>query len=260
MLNQSLGLFEIIVCDDASTDRTPQIIQSYAARFPKVIKPVFHQVNQGIAANFNSGLAATNGDYISVCAGDDFWHSEKIEKELTQLQQTPTAKWVYSKSAIYIHETGHTRPFQRKFDGATGDILFEVLTRQMSLRNWLAEASLVREAGWFDESLKCFEDWDYKIRLAKHAQAAYCPNMTVYYRRQRKQTASSDSIGNMSSKAQVQNKHRELLCQLEESQAAYIENVWQQDLVLSRPSARLARTLIRKLLKATGLSNVKSSD
>ena len=48
LLNQTHPLYEIIVCDDASTDGTQDIVRSFADRFPEQIKPIFHEANLGI--------------------------------------------------------------------------------------------------------------------------------------------------------------------------------------------------------------------
>ncbi len=38
--------FEVIVNDDASTDKTPKIIQEYADKYPNIIKPIYQKENQ----------------------------------------------------------------------------------------------------------------------------------------------------------------------------------------------------------------------
>ena len=247
MVNQTHPLYEIVVCDDASTDNTRDVILDFARRYPNTIKPILQEQNIGISRNFNAGLQAVEGEYTSLCAGDDFWELDKIEQELRVLDQHPDARWVYSDSAIFFHHTGKTKPFRRKFDGAAGEILFEVMTRQMSLRNWLAQTSLVREVGCFDESLKCYEDWDYKIRLAEQAIVAHCPKQSVYYRQRKTETASTNRTRNQPSKAMVQQKHRRLLERFTDSQRDYLESVWEQDMYTPSPPVQLFNRVVRKL-------------
>ena len=67
--------FEVIVHDDASTDRTAAIIAEYAARYPQVIKPIYQRENQySKGVPFSTRLfAEARGSYIAYCEGDDYW-------------------------------------------------------------------------------------------------------------------------------------------------------------------------------------------
>jgi glycosyltransferase involved in cell wall biosynthesis len=78
IVNQTYRNLEILVCDDASSDNTPHIIQGYAARDNRIV-PVFHQKNIGLHTNLESGLRAAKGTYIAISDQDDIWKLEKIE-------------------------------------------------------------------------------------------------------------------------------------------------------------------------------------
>jgi len=255
LLNQTHPLYEIIVCDDASTDGTQDIVRSFADRFPEQIKPIFQEANLGIPKNFNSGLTATTGDFVSLIAGDDWWEHNKIEKELETLTSSDNARWVYSDSNKFYQSTGRTRAFRQHRDGASGDILADVLIRKISLRNWLAEKSLIEEVGLFDESLDCYEDWDYKIRLAKKAEIAHCPHRTIYYRRSAG-TASSNRRSNIPYMQKVQKKHESLLTRFSEQDAEKIKSIWQSDVRASAEPTfiRNAKTAWRKVTGILGFN------
>lgn len=82
--------FEIIIADDASTDGTKEIVQKYADKYPRIIKPIFHCENQ-----YSQGLrppryfkGAIKGRYCALCEGDDFWiDPNKLRLQVTGLER-----------------------------------------------------------------------------------------------------------------------------------------------------------------------------
>ncbi len=79
--------YEIIIGDDASGDRTPEIIQEYAERFPDVIKPILRPQNVGATYNGWDLYCRATGKYIAVLEGDDFWMDRhKLQKQFDFLE------------------------------------------------------------------------------------------------------------------------------------------------------------------------------
>lgn len=84
--------FEVIVHDDASTDRTAEKVAEYANCYPHIIKPVFQEANQ-----FSRGIRpitlsfrSAKGKYIALCDGDDFWVDEdKLQRQVAELAACP---------------------------------------------------------------------------------------------------------------------------------------------------------------------------
>lgn len=68
--------FEIIVHDDASTDKTADIIREYEAKFPQIIKPIYEKENQYSKRDGSLSRAILpflKGKYVAFCEGDDYW-------------------------------------------------------------------------------------------------------------------------------------------------------------------------------------------
>ena len=84
---------EIIIHDDASTDGTAEIIKSYEARHPDLIKGIYQTENQysqkkSVWNNFIYPLA--KGKYYAECEGDDYWTDpSKIQRQVHFLRNNP---------------------------------------------------------------------------------------------------------------------------------------------------------------------------
>ncbi len=85
--------FEVLIHDDASTDKSAEIIREYEAKYPDIIKPTYQTENQyskGIKIMRTHLLPKIRGKYIAFCEGDDFWTDEnKLQKQVDFLEANP---------------------------------------------------------------------------------------------------------------------------------------------------------------------------
>lgn len=85
--------FEILVHDDASTDRTADIIREYEKKYPEIVKPIYETENQyskhdGSLVRIQYGRV--KGRYIAMCEGDDYWTDPlKLQKQYDALEKNP---------------------------------------------------------------------------------------------------------------------------------------------------------------------------
>src|SRR6476659_5468798 len=70
IVNQSYKNLEIVMINDGSTDRTPEIVNSYAKKDSR-IKLINIPVNRGLINSLNTGIAAATGEYIARMDADD---------------------------------------------------------------------------------------------------------------------------------------------------------------------------------------------
>lgn len=83
--------FEVIVGEDCSTDKTRAIVEEFEARYPDIIKPVYHAINVGGARNgYEFCYPRLKGKYIAICEGDDYWTDcDKLQKQVDFLEANP---------------------------------------------------------------------------------------------------------------------------------------------------------------------------
>ncbi len=82
--------FVIYISDDASTDKTPEIIKEYAEKYPDIVKPLLRQVNVGGPRNYLENLQRADCEYFANCEGDDYWTDPlKLQKQVDFLDAHP---------------------------------------------------------------------------------------------------------------------------------------------------------------------------
>lgn len=79
ILDQTLSVDEIVVCDDGSTDETLSIIESFRENTSVDIRIYRNETNLGVCANFQKAVDLCNGDIIFLSDQDDVWHLDKVE-------------------------------------------------------------------------------------------------------------------------------------------------------------------------------------
>jgi glycosyltransferase involved in cell wall biosynthesis len=80
LLCQREFVYEIIVSDDCSIDKTWLVVQEYKKRFPDIIKPFRNDVNLGIFGNIEQTYSKSTGDIVFLLAGDDTFCDKIFEK------------------------------------------------------------------------------------------------------------------------------------------------------------------------------------
>lgn len=85
--------FEVLIHDDASTDKTADIIREYEANYPDIIKPIYQTENQyskDPATVHTLQYSRVRGKYIALCEGDDYWtHPLKLQRQVDAMENHP---------------------------------------------------------------------------------------------------------------------------------------------------------------------------
>jgi len=98
--------FEVIVADDASTDKTQDIIREYHQRYPHIFKPILREKNVGVGKNATDALRNVRGKYLAFCDGDDLWLDEnKLKKQVQYMERHPDTS-VCCSNALFHHVDG----------------------------------------------------------------------------------------------------------------------------------------------------------
>lgn len=100
--------FEIIIHDDASTDKTADIIREYEAKYPHLFRAVYQTENQFGKSAFVEDVIfpMVRGEYVAICEGDDYWTDEnKLQKQVDFLDANPDFSVCFHSIKV-VHEDG----------------------------------------------------------------------------------------------------------------------------------------------------------
>jgi glycosyltransferase involved in cell wall biosynthesis len=109
LLAQTFDDFEIIIADNASTDRTPEICESYRRRDLRV-RYIRNERNLGAIANFNRVFQLSTAPLFKWAAHDDLYRESYLETCVRLLDEDPDAILAHSNTT-FINENGELFPF-----------------------------------------------------------------------------------------------------------------------------------------------------
>lgn len=105
LLAQTYQEFNVIMCDDGSSDDTAQVAQKYVDMYPDKFVLLKNESNLGLNKTLNKCLKAADGEYIARMDGDDISLPERFEKQLHALDEHPEFA-VVSSPMIHFDENG----------------------------------------------------------------------------------------------------------------------------------------------------------
>jgi glycosyltransferase involved in cell wall biosynthesis len=167
VLSQSFQDFEIIVVDDGSTDSTIEVLKGYGDRLI-----VIRQENCGVSAARNTGIRSAQGEWIALLDSDDTWEPDKLKIQLEDLSSNPMAVAHMVDALIWDSRNTHTSEFElrglrKEFEQQPFRLrpLCDVL-KCLSTQCCMVRKEVVELAGYFDPTMKIYEDFDFLARIA----------------------------------------------------------------------------------------------
>jgi glycosyltransferase involved in cell wall biosynthesis len=174
-----LWRFEIIVGEDASSDGTRRIVQEFAEAHPGLIKPLLHECNIGILANYRAVHAAAEGEFVCHCDGDDHWEPGKLLQQIRFLEAHPECSAVFTNSHV-ISEHGERIGVFSSGVPESFDIAYLIRDG-----NFLHHSSMMYRRKWQDRIFPPaadFIDFHVYVLLARLGRLGYIDQRLTSYR------------------------------------------------------------------------------
>lgn len=203
ILSQTFRDFEFLIVDDGSTDRSPQILQSCAAKDDRI--RIIRQANQGVTRSLNTLIQKAKGEFLARMDADDISCPTRFAQQVQFLQQHPEVVCV-GGCYDFIDEAGRVLMHHQT---ATTDAEIQQLAltgnTPINHPSAMMRRSAVVLVGGYDPSFKSAQDLDLWLKLGEVGKLANLPETVLLYR-QHAQSASEQ-------KQLEQTANRRLACE-----------------------------------------------
>jgi len=208
LLPSCLDMLEVLVVDDGSVDRTGEIADSYAARYPDTVR-VIHKENGGHGSGVNTGIKEARGRYFKVVDADDWVDQEAFQNLIEALKDADDD--IVSSGFLWAKDNGSGYPatfpteaeFKEPFKGVRyGETYrFEEIAEQLYLKihNLTYRTALLKEHDIrldehcyyvdteyitypvpFVETVRFLPDFVYRYRINRAGQSMGVKQMQKY--------------------------------------------------------------------------------
>ncbi|MBM3856795.1 MAG: glycosyltransferase [Verrucomicrobia bacterium] len=177
---QTFSDWEFIIVDDASTDRSLAIAESYAEKDLR-IKIIRNAINKGQTRCLNQGLVEARGSLVARQDADDLSHLQRLEKQWKRFQQEPTLV-LLGTCGLMINQEDDLIGILDK------PLTHEVICWSAAIANpflhtsVMFRADVVRALGDYDEDYQIAQDYDLWARIMGRYRVANLPERLISYR------------------------------------------------------------------------------
>ncbi len=184
ILGQTYSNIELVITDDASTDRTVEIIKSFSD--PR-IKLFQNEKNLGMSGNWNHCIECAGGKYIKLVCADDILRAGSIEAELKAMQKDPEIVMTINDSIMVNRDMKNLGVFARY--GKKGIIDGKVLAKKsLTFNNYFGmpcavmfRKDIFEKVGGFDSDFKYILDFDLWLLMAPLGKVAVLDEKLNYF-------------------------------------------------------------------------------
>lgn len=186
ILSQSYRNLEVLIMDDCSPDKTPEVARGFA---DSRVVHVRNQPNLGHLRNYNKGIRMARGQYVWLISADDRLRCESaVERYVSLMEQHPEVGYAFcSGCALDDHREGGIIPSSLycRSDGIFSgcEFLLDLLKGNFILAaSGMVRKKCYEEISYFPEDMPYAGDWYLWCIFALHYDVGYFAEPMVNYR------------------------------------------------------------------------------
>lgn len=188
-LNQTYTDFELIIIDDGSKDRTPDILAKLSETDSR-IRVLRNSPNQGVSKSRNRGISEATGEWIAFLDSDDLWREDKLSLQLALAEKHPEAVLTYTASAFITNDgkrLGYVLPAEKTVTRRT-----LIRRNLLSCSSVMVRTDLLRTCPFPGDRIH--EDYYVWLTLLKSVPCAYGINEPLLIYRLTENSRSGNAI------------------------------------------------------------------
>ena len=162
VLNQTFKDFELIVINDCSTDKTPEILKSFAEKDERV-KVHTNEVNLRLPSSLNKAISFAQGKYIARMDADDICLPERLEKQYQFMENNPNVALSSCRFMTLKNGVISSGGCGGKYDNESIKALL-LVTNPILHPGIIAKADAIRSL-LYDKTFTCTEDMELWTRF-----------------------------------------------------------------------------------------------
>lgn len=260
VLGQSYPNIELIIADDASTDDTRAVVESYGPRIQYICNPV----RLGMAGNWQAALRAGRGKYVGFLNDDDFYGPDMIRSLVEPLERHSHVGLSFCDHFVTDAE-GRILPQETdRLSRATGrshlpegivkdPLLLAVRFNAFPIIGTLFRYEGIRRTGYIDISIDNAPDLDLFYRITSAYSAFYTPKKLAYFRLHEAQSttgpgSANRTLGNLESVVRALSKIQSSNRKVRRARQVQLANIYSQIALAMAQRGRDPRTAIVQAL------------
>lgn len=178
---QTFTSWEAIVIEDGTHDGTEAIVQDFARTVSQPVIFLRHEVNQGLPATRNTGIAKARGEWIALLDSDDIWAPDHLEKAISAARDSG-ADLVHSSVMMFDSDTGKDEKVRAPTPEAKAAFPQSVYLARYTIQPSASvfRRDICQKVGGFDPACRYVEDREFWLRLIRagakirHVDAVTC--------------------------------------------------------------------------------------
>ncbi|WP_069790012.1 glycosyltransferase family 2 protein [Cyanobacterium sp. IPPAS B-1200] len=266
VLNQTYSDFELIICDDGSTDNTAEIVNNFKDNRIKYIR---HKQNIGRSKNMRSGFENATGEYFIKFDDDDALTPEFLKKTVTILEQNKnidfvcTNHWVIdannNRDEVATQKNSDKWGKSKLKEGVINDLIYQTFVLQsLQVGSSLFRYEPLKELDYMNPLADGCEDFDLLVRMAIAGKNGYfLPEFLMEYRFHGQQNSLKQNLHFLKAKKyclETYNFTQEAIEKIRYKKLADI-NLCLGLRMIENNQNKEGRTLIQEAEKVLGLSS-----
>lgn len=178
--NQTFRDWELIICDDGSTDHTWETLQELVKDDPRIFC-IHQKKNQKAGYARNACIYAARGQYIAIMDADDISDPKRLQRQYAYLEKHPKVAFVGCRGAFFVKSIGDDGELYWfcRHPGPK-DFLFSLPFVHASL---MFRQEALRQVGGYDCSRRTVRVEDYELLMRLYSEGYYGRNLSevLYY-------------------------------------------------------------------------------